>query len=48
MLAMTFLAFSCLGVPPLPSDSSSLDVHAMLLPVDIARLLRRLMVIIMC
>jgi hypothetical protein len=29
----------------LPSDRSHLDVHAMLRPVDIARLLRRLRVI---
>ena len=33
--------FPSLALPPLPSD------HAMLRPVDIARLLRRLMVIIM-
>ena len=40
--------FPSLGLPPLPSDRSRLDVHAMLRPVDIARLLRRLKVIIMC
>ena len=35
-------------LPPLPSDRSLLDVHAMLRPLDIGRLLRRLAVIIMC
>ena len=40
--------FPSLGLPPLPSDRSRLDVHAMLRPVDIGRLLRRLKVIIMC
>ena len=40
--------FPILQLPPLPSDRSRLDVHAMLRPVDIAHLLRRLMVIIMC
>lgn len=38
--------FPSLGLPPLPSDRSRLDVHAMLRPVDIGRLLRRLLVII--
>ena len=40
--------FSGLGLPPLPSGRSRLDVHAMLLLLDIGRLLRRLTVIIMC
>ena len=40
--------FSSLGLPLLPSDRSLLDVHAMLRPLDIGRLLRRLTVIIMC
>ena len=40
--------FTRLGLPPLPSDRSRLDVHAMLRPVDITRLLRRLMVILIC
>ena len=40
--------FPCLQLPPLPSDRSPLDVHAMLRPLEIARLLRRLTVIIMC
>ena len=40
--------FTSLGLPPLPSDRSRLDVHAMLRPVDITRLLRRLMVILIC
>jgi len=35
-----------LGLPLLPSDRSQLDVHSMLRPVDIGRLLRRLTVII--
>jgi len=39
--------FPSLVLPTLPSDRSRLDVHAMLRPVDIARLLRRLKVIIM-
>ena len=37
-----------LGLLPLPSDRSRLYVHAMLQPVDITRLLRRLMVILIC
>ena len=39
--------FMSLGLPDLPSDRSRLDVHAMLRPVDIARLpvLQRLRVI---
>ena len=40
--------FSSLGLLPLPSDRSRLDVHAMLWPLDIGRLLQRLTVIIMC
>ena len=40
--------FSSLGLPPLPSDRSSLDVHATLRPADIAVLLRRLQVTLMC
>jgi hypothetical protein len=36
--------FPSLQLPPLPSDRSRLDVHAMLRPDDIARLLRRLQV----
>ena len=38
--------FPSLGLPPLPSDRSRLDVHAMLRPDEIARLLQRLQVII--
>ena len=34
--------FPSLQLPQLPSDRSRLDVHAMLRPLDIARLLRRL------
>ena len=45
---MTFLKFPSLGLPPLPSDRSHIDVHAMLSPLDIGRLLRRLQVILMC
>jgi len=37
--------FPSLSRPPLPSDRSRLDVHSMLRPVDIARLLRRLQVV---
>ena len=40
--------FTSLGLPPLPSDRSQLDVHAMLRPVDIARLLQRLKVTTIC
>ena len=40
--------FPSLGLPPLPSDRSHIDVHAMLSPLDIGRLLRRLQVILMC
>ena len=40
--------FSSRGLPLLPSCRSRLDVHAMLLLLDIGRLLRRLTVIIMC
>jgi hypothetical protein len=36
--------FPSLQLPPLPLDRSRLDVHAMLRPDDIARLLRRLQV----
>ena len=36
--------FRSLNLPPLPSDRSRLDVHAMLRPMDIAILLRRLQV----
>jgi hypothetical protein len=39
-------AFPSLQLPPLPSDRSRLDVHAMLRPLDITLLLRRLTVII--
>lgn len=38
--------FPSLQLPLLPSDRSRLDVHSMLRPVDIGRLLRRLTVII--
>ena len=38
--------FPSLQLPLLPSDRSQLDVHSMLRPVDIGRLLRRLTVII--
>ena len=38
--------FTSLGLPLLPSDRSRLNVHAMLRPLDIGRLLRRLVVII--
>ena len=40
--------FLSIGLPPLPSDRSSLDVHAMLLPAEIAQLVRRLQVLIIC
>ena len=40
--------FLSLGLPPLPSDRSRLDVHAMLNPAQIANLLRRLKVSIIC
>ena len=41
--------FPSLGLPPLPSDRTRLDVHAILRPLNIGRLLRRrLVVIIMC
>ena len=40
--------FASLGLPPLPSDRSQMNVHAMLAPLDIGRLLRRLKVILMC
>ena len=40
--------FHSLGLPALPSDRSHMDVHAMLRPIDIARLLRRLQVNLMC
>ena len=40
--------FLSLGLPPLPSDRSRLDVHAMLNPAQIANLLRRLQVLITC
>ena len=40
--------FPSLGLPPLPSDRSHIDVHAMLSPLDIGRLLRRLQVILVC
>ena len=36
--------FPSLNLPPLPSDWSQIDVHAMLEPFDIQRLLRRLQV----
>jgi hypothetical protein len=39
--------FGSLGLPPLPSDRSRLDVHAMLRPIEIGRLLRRLQVKLM-
>jgi hypothetical protein len=39
--------FGSLGLPPLPSDRSRLDVHAMLRPIHISRLLQRLKVVIM-
>ena len=37
-----------LRLPPLPSDRSRVDVHAMLAPIDIGRLLQRLQVILIC
>ena len=40
--------FPSLGLPALPSDRNHIDVHAMLSPLDIGRLLRRLQVILMC
>ncbi len=40
--------FPSLQLPPLPSDRSRLNVHAMLRPIDIARLLRRLKVFLIC
>ena len=40
--------FPSLGLPPLPSDHTRLDVHAMLWPLNIGRWLRRLTVIITC
>jgi hypothetical protein len=40
--------FPSLGLPLLPSDRSRLDVHAMLRPIDITRLLGRLKVILIC
>ena len=39
--------FPSLNLPPLPSDRSRIDVHAMLNPMHIAHLLRRLKVVIM-
>ena len=39
--------FGSLVLPPLPSDRSRLDVHAMLRPIHISRLLQRLKVVIM-
>ena len=39
--------FGSLGLPPLPSDRSRLNVHAMLRPIHISRLLQRLKVVIM-
>ena len=39
--------FSSLGLPPLPSDRSRLNVHAMLRPIHISRLLQRLQVVLM-
>ena len=36
--------FSSLDLPALPSDRSKVDVHAMLNPMHIAKLLRRLVV----
>jgi len=40
--------FPSLGLPPLPSDRSRVDVHAMLAPIDIGRLLQRLQVKLIC
>ena len=44
--------FPNLNLPPLPSDRhcslSRLNVHAMLNPIHIAQLLRRLKVVLMC
>ena len=40
--------FPSLNLPPLPSDRSRLNVHAMLTPMHIAQLLRRLKVVLMC
>ena len=40
--------FPSLGLPPFPSDRSRVDVHAMLAPIDIGRLLQRLQVILIC
>ena len=37
--------FTSLGLPHLPSDRSQLNVHAMLKPLEIAQLLRRLQVL---
>jgi len=36
-----------LRLPPLPTDHSRLNVHAMLRPIHISRLLQRLKVVIM-
>ena len=42
------LPSTSLGLPPLPSDLSLLDVHPMLLPMDIAIFLQRLQVTSRC
>ena len=39
--------FLSLNLPRLPSDRSRINVHAMLSPLDIARLLRRLQVVLL-
>ena len=39
--------FQSLNLPPLPSTRSRLDVHAILLPMDIAILLRRRQVLLL-
>ena len=38
--------FPTINLPPLPFDRSTVDVHAMLTPLEIANLLRRLQVTI--
>ena len=40
--------FPSLNLPPLPSNRGRLNVHAMLTPMHIAQLLRRLKVVLMC
>ena len=45
---LSFSDFPTLGLLPLPSDRSRVDVHAMLKPMDIQRLLQHLQVILIC